>query len=174
MIYFVRHGETDLNKQKIFQGHIDEPLNEVGQNQAKMVAQKLKDEKFDYIFCSPFKRARGTADEINKFHNLEIVEDFRIAETNLGTMQGRSYNQENIDEYFANPKKFGGESFEDVYNRVKSFLDEKKKFKGKNILIVSHSGVNLFVNFYIKNRDIKKDEVEYIPFENCGIMKYEF
>ena len=47
MIYFVRHGQTNLNQQKIFQGHIDEPLNELGLIQAKGVAEQLKDEKFD-------------------------------------------------------------------------------------------------------------------------------
>lgn len=174
MIYFVRHGQTDLNKQKIFQGHIDKPLNELGVLQAINVAMELKQEKFDYIFCSPLKRARETADAINKFHNIRIIEDKRLAETNLGKMQGRSYNQENLDEYFKDPKKHDGESLEDVYIRVKDFLDEISVFKGKNILIVSHSGVNMLVNFYMKNRNIKKDEVEYIPFVNCGVMKYEF
>ena len=67
-----------------------------------------------------------------------------------------------------------GESLKDVEKRVKEFLEDIKDLKGKNILIVSHSGVNMFVNFYMKNRNIKKDEVEHIPFENCGVMKYEF
>ena len=174
MIYFVRHGQTNLNQQKIFQGHIDEPLNELGLIQAKGVAEQLKDEKFDYLFCSPLKRAKETAIEINKFHNLKLVEDKRLAETNLGNMQGKPYNQENIDNYFKNPKENNGESLEDVYLRVREFLEEIKDLKGKNILIVSHSGVNMFVNFYIKNRNIKKDEVEHIPFVNCGVMKYEF
>lgn len=174
MIYFVRHGQTNLNQQKIFQGHIDEPLNELGLIQAKGVAEQLKDEKFDYLFCSPLKRAKETAIEINKFHNLKLVEDKRLAETNLGKMQGKPYNQENIDNYFKNPKEYNGESLEDVYLRVREFLEEIKDLKGKNILIVSHSGVNMFVNFYIKNRNIKKDEVEHIPFVNCGVMKYEF
>ena len=174
MIYFVRHGQTNLNQQKIFQGHIDEPLNELGLIQAKGVAEQLKDEKFDYLFCSPLKRAKETAIEINKFHNLKLVEDKRLAETNLGKMQGKPYSQENIDNYFKNPKEYNGESLEDVYLRVREFLEEIKDLKGKNILIVSHSGVNMFVNFYIKNRNIKKDEVEHIPFVNCGVMKYEF
>ena len=174
MIYFVRHGQTKLNKQKIFQGHIDEPLDDLGALQAINVALELKDEKFDYLFCSPLKRARQTAEAINKYHNLKIVEDKRLAETNLGRMQGQPYSPDNIDKYFADPKKYEGEGFEDVYFRVREFLEEIKDLKGKNILIVSHSGVNMFVNFYLKNRNIKKDKVEHIPFINCGVMKYEF
>ena len=104
MIYFVRHGQTKLNKQKIFQGHIDEPLDDLGALQAINVALELKDEKFDYLFCSPLKRARQTAEAINKYHNLKIVEDKRLAETNLGRMQGQPYSPDNIDKYFADPK----------------------------------------------------------------------
>lgn len=174
MIYFVRHGQTDLNKKKIFQGHIDEPLNELGVLQAINVSIELQKEKFDYIFSSPLKRAYQTAEAINKFHNINIIKDVRLSETNLGKMQGQPYNEENIDNYFKDPKKYDGEGFEDVYIRVKEFLEDIKDLKGKNILIVSHSGVNMFVNFYMKNRNIKKDEVEHIPFENCGVMKYEF
>ena len=52
MIYFVRHGQTYDNANKILQG--DGPLNELGVSQAKETGILLKDIKFDICFCSPW------------------------------------------------------------------------------------------------------------------------
>ena len=52
MIYFVRHGETDFNKKKIMQGHLDIELNEIGIMQAQKAKENLKDVKIDMIFSS--------------------------------------------------------------------------------------------------------------------------
>ena len=57
MIYFVRHGQTDWNKIGRIQGHTDIPLNKLGEEQALIVKEKLKEIKFDKVFSSPLKRA---------------------------------------------------------------------------------------------------------------------
>ena len=57
-IYFFRHGETDLNAQKILQGHTSYPeLNEKGVRQAEIIAEKLKRYPLQIIYSSPLKRA---------------------------------------------------------------------------------------------------------------------
>lgn len=59
--YFVRHGETDWNKQGILMGQMDIPLNETGIQQAQNAALILANHKFDAVFASSLQRAYSTA-----------------------------------------------------------------------------------------------------------------
>nr|WP_249336682.1 histidine phosphatase family protein [Sporosarcina sp. Marseille-Q4063] len=62
MIYVIRHGQTDLNKERRMQGRLGLPLNEYGIEQAKNLRERIKDIKFDYVFSSPQERAIQTAE----------------------------------------------------------------------------------------------------------------
>ncbi len=173
MIYFARHGQTNLNKQKILQGHIDEPLNEVGVLQAIELAKTLESVKFDYIFCSPLKRAMATAEAVAKYQETNITPDSRIVELYIGEMQGKPYTEENLIEYLKNPKAYGGESLSELFERVKEFMVLLEKIKDKNILIVSHGGVFRALNYYLKGKDVEKDELEIPHLKNCEFIKIE-
>lgn len=119
-LILVRHGESEANAKGINQGqYLDTPLTKKGVEQAKKVAKRLKEEKIDMIYSSDLIRAKQTAREINKFHDLKIIFDKRIRE-----------------------KDHPIEESENFISRVKSFFDEIKD-KSKNILIVAHGGVNL-------------------------------
>jgi len=174
MIYFVRHGETDFNLYNISQGQLDTSLNKTGLIQAEIVAQKLKDYNFDYIFCSTSIRASQTAEFINKFHNKEIMYDARLKEVSKGSLEGNRNPQELYDKFFKNPHAYGGETEEDVYNRVHSFLKDISKYKGKNILVVGHGGIHKYLVFCLKNKDIKKDKLEITNIKNCEVVEFEF
>ena len=65
-IYLIRHGETDWNKANRIQGQVDIPLNDYGIRLAEETAEALKDVPFEAIFCSPYDRARKTADIITE------------------------------------------------------------------------------------------------------------
>lgn len=79
MIYFVRHGQTEYNLNKIYAGQQDIPLNATGIDQAKQTALTLKDIKFDLCFCSPLQRAKQTCSEILKYHkDLNPIYDDRL------------------------------------------------------------------------------------------------
>ena len=81
-IYFVRHGQTKFNSQRLIQGRIDEPLNKVGIKQAKESGQIIKGLNFniDKIVTSPLSRAFETAHLIarktNYKDNIEVVQKF--------------------------------------------------------------------------------------------------
>ena len=68
-VYIVRHGETEENKQKIIQGHLDSPLNSEGERQADLVAGALKDVPFDVCYSSDLRRAVDTAKRIRVHHS---------------------------------------------------------------------------------------------------------
>ncbi|HEY5493009.1 MAG TPA: histidine phosphatase family protein, partial [Candidatus Anoxymicrobiaceae bacterium] len=63
-IYLVRHGETDLNKDRRFRGHSDVPLNEDGVLQAAGAARILKLAGISNVYTSPIRRAVETATAI--------------------------------------------------------------------------------------------------------------
>ena len=81
MLYVIRHGQTDLNKEKRLQGKKGLPLNEYGINQAEAVRDELKKIKFDFVFSSPQERAIQTAEIIS---GMEAVIDERIDVFDLG------------------------------------------------------------------------------------------
>ncbi|XP_077425669.1 putative fructose-2,6-bisphosphatase TIGAR A [Vanacampus margaritifer] len=91
---FVRHGETQFNKEGLLQGQaIDCPLSEVGLQQAEDAGRYLKDVKFSNLFVSDMLRARQTAETIVK-HNrscsgLQLVCDPLLKEKSFGTAEGK-------------------------------------------------------------------------------------
>ena len=176
MIYYVRHGETDFNLFNVSQGQLNTSLNKTGLKQAQETAEKLKDYKFDVAFSSPLNRATQTAEFILKYHNLELICDDRLLEVNKGDLQGTKNPQWKYDEFFEDPHKFNGETDEDVYERVSSFLEDLKKFKGKNILIVGHGEVLKYFRFCLQNKREKvlKRTENYKVVKNGQVEELEF
>ena len=60
LLTLLRHGQTDYNAKGLFQGRVDEPLNEVGEDQAKRAAASIG--KVDRVLASPLQRAKKTAE----------------------------------------------------------------------------------------------------------------
>ncbi len=190
-IYLIRHGETDSNKNGIIQGHLDTNLSELGVEQAKKLANRLKDYSFDKIFSSDLKRAADTAKAIQKFHNTKIEFDSRLRERSFGDFSGKKSTEINWDLlgddiYNRSPKN--GESINEHIKRVQKFIDElKSNYLNENILIVSHGGtINaiLYILLKINLEDLyskekpkntsvyiieKKDEGYFLALENCNM-----
>ncbi len=173
MIYFVRHGQTDDNiKDIISGGNRDVPLNQTGQEQAKLIAQKLKDFHFDVVYCSPMKRAQQTANEILKFHqNVPVVFDNRLKERNFGEIEGVKDNNSalytKVWNMNSNFQADGLESVDDMYARISSFYDEIiKKHPNENVLVVAHYGVGRISCCYFCGFPEDKDLNHYV-FDNC-------
>ena len=75
-LYVLRHGETDYNKEGIFQGQNNIDLNEEGIKQAQITAKSLENIYFDKVYVSPLKRAIQTAKIVtnNKLEIAQILE----------------------------------------------------------------------------------------------------
>lgn len=130
MIYFVRHGQTEYNLNKIYSGQQDIPLNATGIDQAKQTALALKDIKFDLCFSSPLQRAKQTCREILKYHkNLNPIYDDRLKERYYGKLENQpigsiKFNRWKIGEGEEQTNQLEIEIITSVYNRIKNFFDE--------------------------------------------------
>lgn len=174
MIYYVRHGETDFNLYDITQGNTNTSLNRTGLRQAQELSQKLKDYKFDYVFSSTLNRAIQTAEYICEYHDNEIITDIRLCEVCKGEFQCTIRYRTEYKEYQADPHKFGGETKEDVYKRVKSFMESIEHLRGKNILIVSHGGVFNYLLAYLNNEVVTNKTQFTCHLENCEVVELDF
>ena len=155
MIYFIRHGETDYNKEHRLQGHLDIPLNEKGIAQAEKARDELANFHFDIIYSSPLKRAKKTAEIINEKHGVEIIVDERIKEVFCGNVQGKSlkdWTEEMHQELHNFPERFGAEGIVKLCSRVEDFYKEIENSE-KDILIVAHGGVYRALYRYLNNLD---------------------
>jgi len=90
--YFLRHGETDWNKQGLMQGHTDIPLNDTGRAQACAAVAALSrlpiDRPIDRIVASPLARAYETAEIVNSVLQKPLVTDAGLKERHFGSMEG--------------------------------------------------------------------------------------
>ncbi len=74
-IYFIRHGESQGNREDRFRGRHDFPLNENGIRQAEALREELQTIQFDAIYSSPLSRALKTAEIVANRENLVVIEE---------------------------------------------------------------------------------------------------
>lgn len=176
MIYFVRHGQTEDNANgNLLTGWSATPLNAKGFAQAREVSEDLKDVRFDICFCSPLLRTKQTLYEILKYHkNLNVVYDDRLKERDYGEITGQPASVCKFRRWNANDEiPYKMETIPEMFDRIASFYNDlKRNYKGKNILIVAHSGVGRMTHFYFNG---KPKDNDYSNFElgNAKVMKIE-
>ncbi len=147
-LIIVRHGETEYNTQKKYQGQSESPLTERGREQAGCAAERLRNEKIDIIYSSPLSRALDTAKIIRGPKNIEITTDRRLAEIKCGEWEGVVFDElkerypQEMDTWLNRPtlhRMPGGETLADVKARADELLAEiLQKHEGETILIVTH------------------------------------
>jgi len=149
-LILVRHGLTDYLVKGLYQGHSDPPLNKEGRSQIKSLAEGFADKEPQIIFSSPLKRARKSADILNKDLDLEIIVDDRIKEISFGEWEGETYDEivKKYPEAFewwkkdlANFRPEGGESLAELQKRVREFFMEIKERPEDVIAVIAHGGV---------------------------------
>lgn len=179
-IYFVRHGETIWNKEKKIQGQSDIPLNGYGKELGEITAKALKDISFDIVYSSPLIRAKETAEILLKNRNLEIHEDPRLVEMSFGEGEGESlpeihtHPEMKLHNFIHNPGQYtppaGGETFEELYDRCKNFIEEiilpaEKKYDC--MLVVGHGALIRGFIHNINNRPSK--DFWIVTHKNCSV-----
>ncbi|MCL2756099.1 MAG: histidine phosphatase family protein [Firmicutes bacterium] len=151
-----------MERGKKLQGQSDAPLNEVGIKQANDAAKKVADLGIDIIYSSDMSRAYQTAQILNQQKETKIIQDKRLREKTFGDYEGRFIPDITKDEWDLleqNPSALNAESVEDLYKRIKSFIEEIQKISGeRNILIVGHAGSIRMMMYCAKYKEFNQDE----------------
>lgn len=149
MIYIIRHGQTLLNREMRYQGHIDSALTPLGQGQALAIAHFLAPLGLTRIFSSDLGRAVATAEATARMTGLDILPDARLRELYFGSLEGLTYDQAMVTYgcavtcWYNNLKTGrppGGESLTELHSRIECFLREIASIN-KDIAIFTHGGV---------------------------------
>ena len=186
-VIIARHGQTEWNRLGKLQGQTDISLNEEGQRQAEETARQIADEKIDLIISSPLKRARETADIINKRFEASIIEDDRLKERNYGKSEGLTVAERQelrkahpiVDDIWNYDKNIDFNDIETMHSfckRVYDFLDEiSKKYKDKTILLVTHGGIVYPASCYFTRRPLSDivDRNSIKGLKNCEVATFE-
>lgn len=155
-IYLSRHGETDFNVKKIYQGiGLDIPLNEKGKRDAQKIREIFKDAPLDIILASPALRTIETATPTADEKGLSIINDWNLRERDHGPLVGKSYahlGNMDVNGFLCTEAKYLGEDMEQVYMRAKSqvkkLIDE---FSDKDVMVMSHGFMILMMCCAINN-----------------------
>lgn len=140
--FYVRHGQTDYNLRKRYQGGLDIPLNVTGIRQAFSAREALRGQDFTRIYTSPLSRARQTAEIVNEEMALPVTVVPDLQEMNFGDLEGTRVTSEHLREdwlagIFIPPD---GESYDGFTSRVLTGLNRVLEQEGTP-LIVAHGGV---------------------------------
>ena len=163
--FIIRHGEARSNKKRFVSSWPEKkhnPLTREGREQIKKLIPQFKKEKIDLIFSSDLLRAKQTAGKIAKELKLKVNFDKRLREIDMGVFNGSSEDDWNRF-YKTNAERFtkrpqGGENYRDVRKRISDFIKEiDKKYKNKNILIISHGCTLFSMQVGIKNLTEEKE-----------------
>lgn len=181
-VIFTRHGETRENLAGISMGQgVDGTLNEMGIFQAQRLAQRLKDEQFQYVYVSDLKRAIDTAKEIVKFHTqAELIPTPALRERNLGVYDGgpreqwkRAMKESPLPFHAFKPER--GESYQELQERIRVFFEQlQQKHSHDRLLLVSHTGALTTLFLYLFQRPLILKEYEQYKPDNTAVTICEF
>jgi phosphoserine phosphatase len=147
-VYLARHGESDWNVERRWQGHTDRPLTDRGREQAERLAERLADIELDAIYASDLRRAWETAEAVARPRGVEVVRVPELREVHVGSWSGLTRDEcsERFPDAFARWQAGGsgwddGESYEAMGERtVAAILRLAAEHPDGAILAVSHGG----------------------------------
>lgn len=184
-VVLARHGFTYWNARKKMQGQVNIPLNNEGRRQAHQLHDQLAGIDFDVCYSSPLVRAVETARIALDDPSVPIVKDERLLEHSYGLLEGRSYRHtpwfyltNPANDYEHHPERYqapiGGETFDQVYARARSFIDDVIVGASRNydaMLVTAHGGINCAIIGLIKGIPLK--DFWSVKQANCGYTVME-
>ncbi len=171
-LFLIRHAEAENNIKNILNCLPETkkyPLTAKGKMQAKKISADLKEKGIDLIFSSPILRTKETAEIISKEIGVKIEFDEKLREWDSGEFNGKTDNEllEVYPNWFDENRKkdkAGVEGLVDVLERMRLFLNEiNEKYKGKNIVIVSHGDPLLVLESILLDEKTANLEKDYYP-----------
>jgi len=141
----IRHTSVDVPK-GICYGITDVPLAPTFRSELESIQRNLTDKTFDAVFASPLSRCKKLANEL--FPERHILIDQRLIELDFGDWEMQSWDtifeSSEGKTWFADYAHFrcpGGESFADLMQRGKAFLDDLKQTNFRRVVVFTHAGI---------------------------------
>ena len=166
-IYLARHGQTEENLMRIFQGHLPGTLTADGIEQARNLGKELEGITIDCILSSDLKRVIDTVNYAMANRHLPWEKTKLLREIDWGKWTGLKIDS--VDKQ--NPPE-DAETKEMLYERGKRIVEYiKEKYSGKNDLVVAHGLINRSIQAHIFGVDI--NELYNIPhMKNAEVRKF--
>jgi broad specificity phosphatase PhoE len=147
-ILLARHGQSDWNRDRRWQGHADRPLTELGRTQARELAQRLAHTDLDAIYSSDLRRAQETAEVVGRAQGLEVRTIPGLREVDVGSWSGltRAEAEQRYPEAYrrwlvGEEGWDDGETYEELSDRVLAAVWEiTAAHPGERVLVVGHGG----------------------------------
>lgn len=173
-IYVIRHGKTELNKQNLINGHIDDPLIEEGREEARLAEKNFPD-GITHIYVSNLNRAKDTAKIVRGVRNIPITYHDELKEVNFGDLNGTPFLDElkqihaSMDFNWPN-----GENTQNFKERVIGFLQKIAPLHTSGeILIVAHGGIIRLLHLLQFNEILSEQpkNATFVEFDLDKILK---
>jgi probable phosphoglycerate mutase len=164
-VLLVRHGETEWNRQKKFQGQIDVPLNENGRAQSEKAAEFLADVPIDRAVSSPMARPKETAEIILKRHpGVPLDLDENLLEIGHGKWEGKLEEEiaqeyaQVLEDWKRSPQTVqmpDGENLQQVWQRAIAAWDAMlastplQENKVTTVMVAAHDAINKAILCYL-------------------------
>jgi broad specificity phosphatase PhoE len=178
-LLLVRHGETDWNRERRFQGHADPSLNETGRAQARELADDLAGEAIDAVYTSDLARARETAEIVAARLDAEVVPLRELREIDVGEWQGLTWPD--IEARFPDGalawREQGhgwesGETYEQLAERVVPALRQiALEHPDGRALVVGHGGTIRATRAFIAGSSVADSRRRDRAVGNCEIFR---
>ncbi len=148
---FIRHGETDWNRQQRFQGQIDVPLNDLGHTQARRLGERLAGEPTEHLISSDLQRAQQTAAPLATAWQAAPALMPGLREQCFGVLEGldvptiKARHPDLWTRWLEHRADFalpGGESLQQFHARVIAAVKAlAEAHPGRRLTVVTHGGV---------------------------------
>ncbi len=177
-IVLVRHGETDWNRERRYQGHADTPLNEAGRAQARELAEILRSEDLGAVYTSPLRRASETARIVAGRLGLEARELEPLREIDVGDWQGLTVDEvrtrfpERADVAWHSGWP-NGETHDELAARVvPALLELGRRHAGDRVLGVTHAGPIRAALSAATGLSHVESRARIGPLTNCAVFRF--
>jgi broad specificity phosphatase PhoE len=177
----VRHGETDWNREQRFQGHADQPLNELGREQARALADELAGEQVDAVYSSDLRRAHETAEIVAERLGVPVVTDPALREIDVGEWQGLTWPEiearypEGVRDW--HEKGYGwteGETYEQLGERVVGRLRElAAAHPDQTLVVVAHGGTVRAARAHADGDTVAAHRKRQPAVANCEVFRLQ-
>jgi broad specificity phosphatase PhoE len=147
-IFLARHGESDWNAARRWQGHADRPLTAAGRVQAEALAERMARIELDAVYSSDLRRARETAEMVARRRGIAVRALPDLREVDVGSWSGltRAEAEERFPEAFrrwlaGGPGWEDGESYQEMSARIERAVHGiAADHPDGRVLVVSHGG----------------------------------